>query len=81
MCECEMKAAILVFTEAGAYEDVVAHLKKLKGVNEAFPVTGRADIAVVADVGDLNELSNLALSVVGIKGVTASETLVEVQKR
>lgn len=76
-----MKAAILVFTQAGAFENVLTHLKKLKGVQEAFAVTGRADVAVIADVGDLNELSKLALSVVGINGVTASETLVEVQKR
>ena len=74
-----MKAAILVFTEAGKFDEVVGELKKIGGVKHAFAVTGRADVAALVEVPDLKGLSNLALKVFKTPGVTASETLVEVQ--
>jgi len=72
-----MKAAILVFTEAGKFDEVVTALKKISGVKHAFAVAGRADVAALVEVPDLKELSNLALKVFRTPGVTASETLVE----
>jgi len=75
-----MKATILVFTEAGKFEEVVAGLKKIGGVKHAFAVAGRADVAAIVDVPDLKELSNVALKVFKTPGVTASETLVELQR-
>jgi DNA-binding Lrp family transcriptional regulator len=74
-----MKAAILVFTEAGKFDEVVDELKKITGVKHAFAVAGRADVAALVEVPDLKGLSNLALKVFKTPGVTASETLVEVQ--
>jgi len=72
-----MKAAILVFTEAGKFDEVVAGLKKIAGVKHAFTVAGRADVAALVEVPDLKGLSNLTLKVFKTPGVTASETLVE----
>ena len=74
-----MKAAILVFTEAGKFDEVVGELKKIAGVKYAFAVAGRADVAMLVEVPDLKGLSNLALKVFKTPGVTASETLVEAQ--
>jgi len=75
-----MKAAILVFTEAGKFDEVVGELKKIAGVKHAFAVAGRADVAMLVEVPDLKGLSNLTLKVFKTPGVTASETLVEVQR-
>lgn len=75
-----MKAAILVFTEADKFDEVVGELKKIGGVRRAFAVTGRADVAALVEVADLKELSNLALKIFRTPGVTASETLIEVQR-
>jgi len=72
-----MKAAILVFAEAGKFEEVAAGLRKISGVKHAFVVPGRADVAAVVEVSDLKELSKLALKVFRTPGVAASETLVE----
>ncbi len=75
-----MKAAILVWTEAGKFRDVVAEIKKIKGVKNAFAVAGRADVAVLAETADLKGLSGLALKIFLSPGVTASETLVELPR-
>jgi len=74
-----MKAAILVFTEAGKFSDVVGELKKIAGVKHAFAVAGRADVVALVEVPDLKGLSNLVLKVFRTPGVAASETLVEAQ--
>jgi len=78
--EEKMKAAILVFAEAAKFDEVVDSLKKIGGVKDAFAVAGRADVAVLAEVADLKELSDLALKIFGTPGVTATETLIEVQR-
>ena len=75
-----MKAAILVFTEAGKFDKVVGKLKKIRGVKHAFVVAGRADVAALVEVQDLKGLSNVVLKIIRTPGVTASETLVEVQR-
>jgi len=74
-----MKAAILVFTEAGKFSDVAGELKKIAGVKHTFAVAGRADVVALVEVPDLKGLSNLVLKVFRTPGVTASETLVEAQ--
>jgi len=42
-------------------------------------VTGRADVAVLVEATNLNELSEIALKIFGTPGVTGSETLIELQ--
>ena len=75
-----MKAAILILTETGEFDEVVNELKKIAGVKHAFAVAGGADVAALVEAPDLKGLSNIALKVHRTPGVTASETLVEVQR-
>jgi len=73
-----VSACILVCCEPGQYKTVTKAIKGIKGVTKAFPTTGRWDVIAEADLGDLKDLSYVALKINGMPGVRASETLVEV---
>ncbi|MGQ9596030.1 MAG: Lrp/AsnC ligand binding domain-containing protein [Thermoproteota archaeon] len=75
-----MKAAVLVSTEPGKFNKVVRKIRKIAGVKKAFAVAGRVDIAVLAEAKDIKELSKIVLKIHNVPSVTASETLIEVQK-
>jgi DNA-binding Lrp family transcriptional regulator len=72
-----MKALILVSGSAGKFDKIRGEIKAIKGVKEAFVVTGRADVAVFVD-GSLKEINRAVTSIFRIKGVVATESLLEV---
>jgi uncharacterized protein with GYD domain len=72
----KMKACILVKCQPGKHGVVCDAIAKFNGVKSAFPVMGRTDVVIVADVVDLKALSSLALSIGKVTGIVASETLI-----
>jgi len=74
-----MKACILVKTKPGEYDGIVESIRELAGIEGAFVVMGRTDIAVRAEVDDLMALSVLALNIGSIEGVSATETLLALE--
>ena len=74
-----MKACILVKTKPGKYDGIAESILELAGVEDAFVVMGRTDIAVRAEVDDLMALSILALNIGSIEGVSATETLLALE--
>ncbi len=75
-----MKAIILVRTKVRQHSDVAARVAKLKGVLHAFPVMGRSDVAASVQVSSLRELSELALRITRTQNVTATETLIGLER-
>ena len=71
-----MKACILVKTTAGRFGDVAKTLVDLEGVKRAFPVMGRTDIVVWAEIPNLKSLGRLTYEIGQIPDVLATETLV-----
>lgn len=74
-----MKACILVKTKPSKYDGIMESILELAGVEGAFVVMGRTDIAVRAGVDDLMALSVLALNIGSIEGVSATETLLALE--
>ena len=74
-----MKACILVKTKPDTYDNIAESISKFAGVEGAFVVIGRTDIAVRAEADDLMALSVLALNIGTINGVSATETLISLE--
>lgn len=72
-----MKALILISNSAGKSDGIRDKIKAIKGVKEVLVVTGRADVAVFVE-GSLREISRAVTSIYRIKGVVATESLLEV---
>jgi DNA-binding Lrp family transcriptional regulator len=72
-----MKALILVSNSAGKSDGVREKIKSINGVKEALVVTGRADVAVLVE-GSLKEINRAMTSIFRVKGVVATESLLEV---
>jgi DNA-binding Lrp family transcriptional regulator len=53
------KAFVLIQTQAGKSTEVVASLRKLKGVKEAHLVTGPHDVIASLEMEDLNKMTRL----------------------
>jgi len=53
------KAFILIETAVGKSKEVVAALRKLKGINSVDTVTGPYDVIAVAEAETLNEIGDL----------------------
>jgi len=75
----KMKACLLIKTEPGRHNDVAKAVSEMEGVKLAFPVLGRTDVVANVEVTDLKALSRLVLKLLEVKGVAASETLVEAE--
>lgn len=74
-----MKACILIKTDPGKHIAVARNIALLEGVKMAFPVLGRTDVVASVEVTTLKKLSNLTLKIGESPGVTATETLVELE--
>ena len=71
-----LKACILVKTAAGKYGEVARTLANLEGVKRAFPVMGRTDVVVWAEVSDMRSLGRLTYAIGRTEDVVATETLI-----
>ncbi|MEM0083155.1 MAG: Lrp/AsnC ligand binding domain-containing protein [Candidatus Nezhaarchaeales archaeon] len=74
-----VNACILMRTERGRSDDVVAKVKQLEGVKVAFPTFGRYDVVVDVEVDDSKSLGQLVQKISRLSGVVFTETLVELQ--
>lgn len=71
-----MKACLLIRTKPGKHNDVAEAITSIEGVKLAFPVLGRTDVVVNAEITDLKALTELILKMIKVQGVSASETLI-----
>ncbi|MDH5816514.1 MAG: Lrp/AsnC ligand binding domain-containing protein [Candidatus Nezhaarchaeota archaeon] len=74
-----VNACILMRTERGRSDDVVAKVRQLEGVKVAFPTFGRYDVVVDVEVDDFKSLGQLVQKISRLSGVVFTETLVELQ--
>lgn len=74
-----MKACILVKTTAGKYGEVAKAIANFEGVKRAFPVMGRTDVVVWAEVSNLRSLGRLAFAIGRTTNVMATETLISAE--
>ena len=71
-----VKAVILVKSPKKL---IAARLRKIKSINESFPVSGQFDAVVLIDVENLPEIKNITTEIQTISGVERTETMIEVQ--
>lgn len=74
-----ISACVLVRTERGRSDDVVARVRQLEGVKVAFPTFGRYDVVIDVEVEDFKFLGQLVQKISRLSGVVFTETLVELQ--
>jgi DNA-binding Lrp family transcriptional regulator len=74
-----ISACVLVRSEKGKFDDVVAALKQIKEVKRIFPVLGRFDAVIDLEVSDYKALGPAILKMAKMAGVVFTESLVEVQ--
>jgi len=72
-----MRALVLVTTSPGKSFSVQKKVVRVKGVEDALAVTGRADVAVFAK-GTPKEISGTVKALWNIRGVVTTETLLQV---
>jgi len=65
----------MINVEPGAEKPVYDTLSQIKGVREVVPVYGENDFIAIADVGGINDLNMIVLSIREIRGVTSTETI------
>jgi DNA-binding Lrp family transcriptional regulator len=58
---------------------IAARLKKVKFVNDSFPVSGQFDAVAVIEVEDLSNLKSVTMEIQKINGVERTETMIEVE--
>lgn len=74
-------AAILIREDTknkGISTKVVDSVRKVKGVVDCFPVTGRADLVAFVEGGSLETVRTAALKVNEVPNVRATETLLSI---
>jgi uncharacterized protein with GYD domain len=67
----------LVKTKPASSDEVLAQLRKLKGVRKAFVAYGRFDIVAFAEGPDYPALRGLTARINSVDGVRSTETLAE----
>ncbi|MBO3755085.1 MAG: Lrp/AsnC ligand binding domain-containing protein [Candidatus Brockarchaeota archaeon] len=72
-----VRGLMLVKAGYAAALEIAREASKVQGVLDAYPVFGRFDVAVFIQGKDLQELRNVALKIVALKGVRSTETLLE----
>jgi len=65
----------MINIEPGTEKPVYDTLSQIKGVREVVPVYGENDFIAIADVGGINDLNMIVLSIREIRGVTSTETI------
>jgi DNA-binding Lrp family transcriptional regulator len=70
--------ALCILDVSGDVEEVLALTKKAKGVKDAFIVFGGHDLVALLNAKDLNEIRQVVFEIRRIRGVTKTETLIEV---
>jgi len=74
-----INACVLIRTERGKSDDVVAKIKQIKEAKLVFPTLGRYDIVVDLEVEDFKTLGQIVQRVSRLSGVVFTETLIELQ--
>ncbi len=74
-----ISACILVRSEKGRFDDVVAALKQIREAKRVFPVLGRFDAVIDLEVPDYKALGTAVMKMAKMAGVVFTESLVEVQ--
>ncbi len=69
-----MKAYILINTELGMTNDVLAKLKKIPGITSVAVITGEFDIIARVETVDMNEMYNRTQEVHLIDGIAETTT-------
>lgn len=70
-----IQAYILVNIKPGRVVPVVEELQRLQGVKEAYPITGRYDAIVHAEVNDIKEIKGMMIEQIhNIDGVKDTST-------
>lgn len=69
-----MKAYILINTELGMTNDVLAKLKKIPGITSVAVITGEFDIIARVETVDMNEMYNRTQEVHLIDGIIETTT-------
>ncbi|MGD8620478.1 MAG: Lrp/AsnC ligand binding domain-containing protein [Anaerolineales bacterium] len=76
-----MKAFILVNIRTGDIENVVAHLKRLDSISEAYMTFGPYDALAIVEAEDVNHLGRtLATQIQPIPGVQETLTCIAVEE-
>ena len=75
-----LSACVLIRSEHGKSEEVVAKVRQFEGVRSAFAVLGRFDVVVDLEAPDQVALANTAFRMGNLAGVVFTETLVEIQR-
>ena len=71
-----VKAVILVKSPKKL---IAARLRKIKSINESFPVSGQFDAVAIVQVESLPEIKEITTEIQIIRGVERTETMIEVQ--
>ena len=58
---------------------IAARLRKIKSINESFPVSGQFDAVAIVQVKSLPEIKEITTEIQIIRGVERTETMIEVQ--
>ena len=58
---------------------IAARLRKIKSIDDSFPVSGQFDAVALIDVDQLGQIKDITTQIQTISGVERTETLVEVQ--
>ena len=58
---------------------IAARLRKIKSINESFPVSGQFDAVAIVQVASLPEIKEITTEIQTIRGVERTETMIEVQ--
>ncbi len=58
---------------------IAARLRKIKSINESFPVSGQFDAVAIVQVESLPEIKEITTEIQTIRGVERTETMIEVQ--
>lgn len=70
-----MEALVFVRADAGKSLDILAAIKKVKGVKEAYATTGRFDVVTRVEAADLKALGETVVRrIQAIEGVRSTET-------
>ncbi len=71
-----VKAVILVKSPKKL---IAARLRKIKAIDESFPVSGQFDAVALVNVENLPDIKNITSQIQTISGVERTETMIEVQ--
>jgi len=72
---------VLINSELGAEEEILAKLKKIQGVRESFPVYGVYDIVAKVESPTMEELDALVNSIRRIDKIRSTITMVAMSEK